>query len=197
MKKPIKLSFLLVGLLFIILVISILILSRQYQIDTGQVENIDGLPFPLIHDTVVITEKLAHTDIYLNQTRFAKQATITVTFSPQSITDLSLGIRRDPFWLSYDKLSLCCSRQELTQPDTPITKTVNIPLTDKWQDHDQSLDLMFFATNPSSTSSEDEGIADQTLWHLHGLSIVSSSIKPTSPAIKDFLKSLLSDIELL
>lgn len=153
------------------------------------IENIHGIPFPALPgQPTIITEKLAHTDIFLKEPVLAKKLKLTVTFSPGNLTKLEVGVRENSFWLSYPKVTLYAGNEG----GLSITKTITIPLTDKLADKGGSVDLMFFATNPTSQTIEDEGIADQTLWQLYSL---KTEVFPTWlswPEVKDYIKSIIT-----
>lgn len=175
-----------------IILLLVAALFRSAPIDFGALENIDGIPFPLVANQMLVTEKLAHTDLYLKQSRFAQSLAIVLTFTPMATTGLDVGVRENSFWLGYNKINICCSSEELAHPSTPITKTINIPITDKLADQDGSLDLMFFAANPTSQSTEDEGTSDRTSWLLNNLSVVSHPTLPDMASLRDYLRSALT-----
>jgi hypothetical protein len=170
----------------------ITIFLRSTPVVIGLVENSDGIPFPIVDGHPLVTEKLAHTDLYLKHSRFARSLSLTTTFTPMTITALDLGLRENSFWLSYNRINICCSSEELANPSTIITKTIVIPITDKLADQDGSLDLMFFATNPTSQTTEDEGVNDHTKWLLNGLSVVSHPAVPDLASMRDYLRSTLT-----
>lgn len=176
----------------IIILVLMAVLFRSAAVDIGALENIDGIPFPLVANQPLVTEKLAHTDLYLKQSRFAQRLTIAITFTPMAITALDVGVRENSFWLGYNKINICCSSEELAHSSTSITKTINIPITDKLADQDGSLDLMFFAANPTSQAVEDEGISDRTSWLLNNLSVVSHPALPDMASLRDYLRSALT-----
>lgn len=162
---------------------------RQGTRAVGPWENIDGIPFPQQNGVVVVTEKLAHADVYLKEPLLAKNLSLEITFVPHALTQLAVGIRENSFWLSYPRIVIY---ERGTSSDTPITTTVSIPLTDKIKDRDGSVDLMFFATSSNSTASEDEGTADPTLWHLYNLTARTTPAWPTLAQAKDFARSTLT-----
>lgn len=164
---------------------------RSRLVDTSDLENIHGIPFPTYANQALITEKLAHTNLYLRHSRLARRLDLTVSFTPTAITSLSVGIRDNPFWLSYNKINLCCTAAELANPAV-LTKTVTIPVTDKIADRDGSLDLMFFATNPTSQAGEDAGVNDRTVWQLHDLSVRDEPALPDRSSLRDFIKSFIT-----
>jgi hypothetical protein len=165
--------------------------SRSHMVSLGVVENIDGISFPLENEQPLITEKLAHVDVPLQSSRFARQLRLSISFSPLAIEDLAVGIRENSFWLSYDKHNICCSAAELAVPTATITKMITIPVTDKLADHDRSLDLMFFASRSDGQTGEDEGMHDRTLWQLRNLTVVNEPAWPDLPAIRDYIKSAI------
>ena len=115
------------------------------QRNIGTIENIHGISFPEQNNSLHITEVLAHADIFLKEPVFAKVLKLTVTFTPQSTQSIDVGVRANPFWLSYEKINIYQANQQ-DSSKTQLTKTITIPLTDKLQDKDHSIDLMFFAT---------------------------------------------------
>ena len=176
---------------FVLLLFFLVVLSQFYKthpVETGQIENIDGIPFPK-PDHTVITEKLAHADVYVNNFSFARVLKITTTFQPLNTTSLFIGIRENSFWLSYPKYEICCTTEQRDNNTSSISATVTIPITDKLIDTNGSLDLMFFSTNATSTDKEDEGISDKTMWILEDIQITSRPTTPTIPEIKDYILS--------
>ena len=171
-------------------IVGTVLLSRGPRA-VGTVENIEGIPFPSADDKILITEKLAHADIYLQESVFAKQLKLTITFIPLNTKKLEVGIRENSFWLSYVKQELYRKPARATSEDKSITKTVTIPLTDKLADKDGSIDLMFFASNRRSTTEENEGINDTTLWYLQKITADIVPVLPTIPATKDYLRSIV------
>ncbi len=180
----------LIGLVLIILFLAANFF-RSSSVAAGSLENIDGIPFPLDANRPLVTEKLAHADLYLNHSRFARRLELSITFTPLGLTGLAVGIRDNSFWLSYNKINLCCSEAELAQPNIPLTKLITIPVTDKLADQDGSLDLMFFATYPNSQLTEDEGVYDRTQWLLNNLTIINRPAWPDLSSLRDFIKSSL------
>jgi len=155
----------------------------------GQLENIHGIPFPSEKGRLVVTEKLAHADVYFTRSPVAHTAYVTATLNPISEQSLAIGIRENSFWLSYPKHTIFQDRAPA--PDIgPRTVTVAIPLTDKLPDQDGSLDLMFFA--PGRTDEPDEGADDSTRWLLYDLRIISRPALPTVTEIKDVIRRFIN-----
>lgn len=136
-------------------------------------ENIHGIPYPAQNDAQLITEELAHADIFLTEPVLAKNLILTITFRPGNLDRLSVGIRENDFWLSYTPTSL--------YPNTNHTQTITIPLADKLQEKDRSLDLMFFG----------EAGSNQPTWKLLSLQAITQSATPTKAQLKDYLRSII------
>lgn len=159
------------------------------QRELGTIENIHGILYPELVEghtrARLITESLAHADIYLEEPVLAKQLELTLTYRPINLTTLAVGVREDSFWLSYGE------RQEIyRQVDSPVSVTdgnspgvstvqLTVPLTDKLQETDRSLDLMFFA----------EG--DTPLWELHDLKANVTYARPTYRQFRNYVGSVL------
>ena len=176
LKNPI-IKILAVALAGVLIVVGIFIASLipAGEREVSSVENIDGIPYPMSGDAIQVSERLAHADLYLNQPALAKELDLTITFSPHNLESLAVGVRDNSFWLSYDPVVLFESGLPTTNYNLQ-TKKITIPLTDKLQETDQSLDLMFFATtsgeDPVSTPGVvtawiDDRVNDGTYWELH------------------------------
>lgn len=154
----------------------------------GPLENIDGIPYAAVGEKIVVLEKLAHMDVYLTEPVLFKRLLLTVEFDPQQLSSLDVGVREGPFWLSYPKYSLYTDRDDTSGR---ISRTVSIPLTDKIQEENRSIDVMFFATSKTSTSSEDEGTEDPTHWELYDIAVSTEYAMPTMVEVKDYVRSVL------
>ncbi len=144
----------------------------------GAIENIHGIPYPEQNGSIVVTEEMAHTDIFLRESVFAKHAKIIVTFDPGNTDSLNLGVRENEFWLSYRKYPLYKKGIDKVGFQT---KELTIPLTDVLQDTDQSIDLMFLA--------ERSGGAVQ--WNIHAFRATVFSDMPSAAETKAYVKSIL------
>ena len=169
-------------------------------------ENIDGVPFPHVDGIQQISEQLAHADLYLNQPGLAKDLELTITFEPHDLEALYVGVRDSAFWLSYEPIEIY-RRNHGSSESQEVT--VTIPLTDKLQDRDQSLDLIFFAvpvTTPGVVTGGKINIPaieawlpsrlnDDTYWELQGLSAEVKTTWPTGSdgawQVADWLFSIL------
>lgn len=174
-------AILLAGVLFLI---SVTFFGSR---EVGTIENIDGIPFPRTDKGISVTEKLAHADIYLREPVFAKSLTLRITAVPHNLTRLAVGVRSDSFWLSYNRIPL------LTDP--PLQQeahaTLTIPLTDKFQETDRSIDVMFFAEYEGSTPAVDEGVEDRTHWILKDISATVAPSLPSWAQWKDYARAVL------
>ncbi len=155
--------------------------------DRGPLTNIHGIPFPEIGSDTIITETLAHADIILRESVLAKQLTLTITFTPQRASHLALGIRQDPFWLSYSPITIYSSSDG--DPLKTYTRTVTIPLTAVAQDRDRSIDMMMFADYTGG--QEDKDAKDTTFWTVHNLTARVDPLTPTTGQLRQYIKSLV------
>lgn len=173
--------------------IALLFLTSGNNRNVATVTNIHGIPFPKQEESYVITEKLAHADIYLNGSSLAKKLVLTIIFTPYNTDLLEVGIRENSFWLSYPKLSLYEAERN-PEPNVvqgkPITQSITIPLTDKIIDSNGSVDLMFFTSKDWAT--EYEGVDDKTYWELNNIDAHVDFAWPTKAELKNYLKSKLT-----
>lgn len=144
----------------------------------GVLESIHGIPYAQRSGSVVITEEMAHADLFLRESVFAKEATLTVSFDPGAMDAIYLGVRENEFWLSYRKYPLYRKGE-----DTPgfQTKEVSIQLTDVLQDTDRSIDLMFFAQGSQAVE-----------WRIQTFRAKLSSNMPSASEIKGYIKSVIT-----
>lgn len=150
-------------------------IGKSGERDIGVLETIHGIPYPIHDESIVILEDMAHADLFLKESVFAKRAHVTVTFDPKNATSIDLGIRENEFWLSYVRYPLYQKGV-----DTPgfQTKEILIPLTRMIQDTDRSVDLMFFT----------EGSLN---WRIHAFRASLESDMPTFQEAKSYIKSVL------
>lgn len=183
-------SILVVGSILSLLMYVAVSLIQPSVADFGQLENIYGQPYVQLTQNgakqVHVTEKLAHVDLHPNQNIFAKKLRLTVTFSPHEIPALFAGVRENPFWLSYHWQPLLTQK---SSQDT-LTRTIEIPLTDKLPDTNRSLDVMFLATRPENILPPSTP-SDTTYWQLHRLEAKISPDVPSFAGIKNYIRSLL------
>lgn len=159
------------------------------QREISSPENIYGVPYPVAGDRIQISEQLAHADLYLREPVIGKAATITITFIPHDVETLALGIRENEFWLSYP-LTVFYEQHAETNTTEPITRTVNIPLTDKLADRDGSVDVMLFA-NATSATIPGPPVADTTVWELRDIEASVVHDLPSRGQLRNALSSIL------
>ena len=158
--------------------------------ELGPLENISGIPYPATSTSVRILERLAHADIHLKQPVLGQVAHITVTFIPHTTRKLAVGIRENNFWLSYSPQNFYTSTRG--SEERAITKTITIPVSDKFQDTDQSLDMMFFATSDGqSTNFPSDSLTDTTDWDIQSLSVSISHALPSRGELVEYIRSIL------
>ncbi len=170
--------------IFSVIVLSISITAIAFVIpliSTGErnistIENIYGIPYPQTGEATVITEELAHADIYLKEPVLFKKIRLTVTFDPKDATTLALGIRENDFWLSYTAQNIYNANTDLRGKQT---KTVTIPLTDKFQETNQSLDMMIFNNS------------NQVEWELYDIQaeVIHDIVGPKT--VKQYIASII------
>ena len=146
--------------------------------DRGPLESIHGIPFPVVNGVSVVEEDMAHTDVYIDQPVFAKSLQITVTFIPHDTERLDVGLRENSFWLSYPKQTIY-TRKQTTSYEVPTTASVTIPLTDKLQEPDQSVDMMFFITS------------DEPYLEVVAINTELLTARPTYTEFKDYARAIL------
>lgn len=185
----------LVGGMVLIAAMLLIDVLKQGERAVSPLTTIRGVPYPAQANSVVVTEALAHSDIALVEPVLAKELELTITFIPRDIQQLSVGIRRDSFWLSYEPTVFYRGGAPGSQP---ATATIAIPLTDKLQDTDRSVDLMFFTdTSPAeivsgSSAVLDNPIADTTHWELVSIDVKARPAAPTTAALKDYVRSVMT-----
>ena len=158
------------------------------------VETIQGIPFTVLpQGATAITESLAHADIELKESVFGKNAVVTISFIPYDITVLDIGIRENPFWLSYTRIPIYNEAKDTLPKNKVHTKTVVIPLTDKIQDSKRTIDLMLLSDTRNERATDlKNNRANSVYWELDNISVTVNPSIPTPSAIKDFAKSILS-----
>lgn len=143
------------------------------QRDITLLENIHGIPFPTQKNAQIITEELAHADILLREPVLAKNLILNIIFRSGNLERLGVGVRENEFWLSYTPIAL--------YPNPNLTQTITIPLTDKLQEKDRSLDIMFFA----------EAKNNSPRWELVNLTATSELTTLTTVQLKNYLRSVI------
>lgn len=156
--------------------------------NVGAIESIQGIPYPRTEQGIHITQSLAHADIYLDEPVVGKTLELTITYTPDQADTLLVGVRENDFWLSYP-WQVLHSEDNANQT---TTTTVNIPLTDKLQESNRSIDLMFFAGTTPNEANIDQGINDRTSWYIQDIQAQVIATAPTLPQLKDYLRSIIT-----
>lgn len=180
---------LLLGIL-LALALFLLPISKSGAREVSRIESIQSIPYPMQDASYVITQKIAHTDIYLQEPVFAKKANVEITYSPGNVDRLSAGIRSSSFWLSYQP-QVFFDRQSNQNDSEKMIAQLVFPLTDKFQETDRSVDLMFFADYVPANPDFDMGLEDPTTWQIHSLTASVSPAWPTLRSVADYAASLL------
>lgn len=179
--SPTRVDGVLIGILILALpaVVFALSISHTGERTLGVVETIQGIPYPTSNGAAVIVEEMAHADLFLQESVFAKQARITVSFDPQDVSHIDLGIRENEFWLSYVKYPLY--QQGIDVPGFQ-TKEISIPLSTAIQDTNRSVDLMFFTEAPKNAME----------WRIHAFRASVQTYMPSLQEIKSYAKSVIT-----
>lgn len=176
-----------------LLTISALALRQVSGVTThhSPLTNTAGVTYPATRNSTVISEQLAHTDVYLGRSVFGQDLLLTVRFTPLETESLAVGVRENSFWLSYTP-QIFYQAGEVQNKDVPTTRTIRLPLTDKIQEPDQSIDVMFFANTAGQATAPDRRGHDTTTWSVHELSTTLESHVPSGSAIRDYVRSFLT-----
>lgn len=150
--------------------------------------NIHGVAFPLVNQEVVVTQALAHLDVQLQEPVLFKALQLSFTYRPATTQTLAVGVRENDFWLSYRPTIFYDAAH--TTDETLRTASVTIPLTDKLQDVDRSIDIMFIANQQTTTSLPDE-TADTTLWYVRDITARVVYARPAVAMVRDYLRSII------
>lgn len=142
-----------------------------------------------VDQEIMVTQSLAHVDVQLQEPVFGKQLKLSFSFRPEKSQTLAVSVRENDFWLSYQPIIFYDTRVEGSH--APFERTVTIPLTDKLQDADRSIDVMFIANGQTDSSLQDE-VQDSTLWYIRDIGAEVTYGWPTATAMKDYVKSLLT-----
>lgn len=146
----------------------------------GPLENIHGIPYASDAGRIIITEKLAHADIFLREPVLMKNLTLTVHYIPRRASRVSVGVRKNSFWLSYTPTVFYDRSSDTSSPQDIHEAIVTIPLTDTLQEVDRSLDLMFFA-EPGETP----------LWDVVDVRADVQPAIPTYAQLRNYIKSII------
>lgn len=152
----------------------------------SKLENIHSIPYPVLYEgsstiAQLVTEPLAHADVALHEPVLGKKLRLKIVYDAIHITSLAVGVREDSFWLSYANRQPICGPppSQSCTPNFEPEVVLTLPLTDKLQETDRSIDLMFFA----------EGENPQ--WALHQLKASVEYDIPPWPQLKNYIRSLV------
>lgn len=143
-------------------------------------ENINGVPYPMSDGATVVTESLAHADLYVGEPVFGHDVRLTVTFDPGNLQRLTVGVRDNQFWLSYPPVLLYDADVSAEPGQQHVS--VQIPLTDKLAAADNSVDVMFMATPKDGVTDIADRVPDTTLWRSYG---VTATVVPAQLSWND------------
>lgn len=171
------------------LVLIAYLLPRQAA--NGSLENIQGIPYPPSGQGVTILEPLAHMDVHVRNV-LARQLILTFTFIPENETQLSVGVRENSFWLSYNRHIF----YEASSDGLPTTQarqvSVTFPLTDKLLDQDDTVDIMFFAGNDDAIALSQTTTSSHVRWEISDMYATTAITWPSAGQIKDYLRAILT-----
>ncbi len=178
------------GIFLLAVLFAISLLPRGVR-EVAALTNVHGIPFSPTGDWTEVTQALAHTDVYLREPVAFKKLLLTFEYVPHDSRSLAVGVRENSFWLSYAPITFY-EASDTTANEAPRTATVELPLTDKLQDVDHSIDVLFIANGQTEGSLKNE-LADTTKWHIRNLQArtVVETIPPRA-ALKDYLRSILT-----
>lgn len=175
-----------IGVVVLLAVSTLVSVAGRGVRDVSALETIQGIPYPNVEDATTISESLAHADIYLKEPVVFKQLNLHVRFHPGNAQKLSVGVRENDFWLSYSKVTLWETGDALEWQE----KTISIPLTDKFQETDRSLDLMFFAETDTPVAL-DAGVNHNATWEISEIQTKTEYVWPTTAQLKDYVRSVV------
>lgn len=174
------------GILFVIYLASLL---PQGARQLGAITNIRGIPYPETPQGAQISQTLAHADLYLKEPVLGKRLTLSFSYSPLTSDTLAVGVRENDFWLSYTPV-LFYQRNDDESGTEWRAASVSIPLTDKLQEPDRSIDVMFIANgNPEAYLNQE--LDDDTLWYLRDVQTQVSYHRPSRTQVQDYLRAIL------
>ncbi len=173
--------------LAILLIILFWSIAKSGPRDIDPFTTIHGIPFPITPDGILVTENLAHADIKLKEPVLGKKLKLTITLDPLAADNILLGIRSKSFWFSYSWINVYSAANQ-ADFSSPISLT--IPLTDKFQEPDRTIDLMFYAPTKNN-SKPDQDMDDQTRWLLKDITAEVAPARPTIDQFIDYLASLV------
>lgn len=158
---------------------------------TSPVTNARGIPFPRTDEGVLITQALAHFNVYLREPVLFKELYLTWRYRAGNATSLSVGVRENGFWLSYSPEVFYARAGNASDNSIWHTATISLPLTDKLQEPDRSVDVMLFANNQREGSLTDE-VADTTQWYIDDIEAAVRFAVPQASELRDYVKAVIT-----
>lgn len=155
----------------------------------GTLETIHGIPYSHDGETILVEEKLAHADMYLQESVFAKRLHVLVSFEPGNTNAIDIGVREGGFWFGYAKQPLYRRGKD---PAGFQTKEIIFPLTTIFQEKDRSIDTMLFSTSATSTTAIEEADADTVSWKLYSMIASTRTYVPGVQEVKQYIRSIIS-----
>ncbi len=177
------------------MVVAYLVLFAVTLLPTGDrsislLENVQGIPFPIDHDSIVVSQTLAHADIYLREPVIFKQLHVSFDYLPEATSQLAVGVRENSFWLSYAP-HIFYRQSAQPAPATFQHADLTLPLSSALQEKDRSLDIMFIAGNsPVAYLANQED--DRTLWQIKNLRAEVTYALPRPAELRDYLRSVVT-----
>lgn len=164
-------------------------LLPQGHRDASALTNVHGVAYQRVDQETLVTQALAHLDVMLREPVAFKQLTLSFRFHPQQTRTLAVGVRDNDFWLSYQSLVF----YDAANADAQSLRdaTVTIPLTNKLQDADRSIDVMFIANGQTEVSLKDE-LGDSTQWSISDIRAEVTYAWPTWASVKDYARAVLT-----
>lgn len=168
-------------------------IAARGPVSLTPLENIDGITYPVEQDSTVISESFAHSNILLASPRFAKALQLTITFSPGNADRIGVAVRENSFWFSYHPVYFYDRQKDGPSSASSMQKTVLIPLTDKIQHNDQSLDMLFIAENgATSLDPAHNREKDTVVWYVKDIVLKQKTAAVTWPQAKTYLKRVIN-----
>lgn len=187
MKQVLKTLFAIIGVACLLAALVYLLpVGLQGKRNVGSVESISGFPFVGEDGVARINEPLAHADIYLKEPVLAKRLMLAITFNPGNASEIGVGVRENGFWLSYNPVLIW----DDSLPRVDQTRFIEIPLTDKFQEPDRSIDLMLFAQTDEGQDTTTINKNSTINWELITISAATKSQAPTIAQLKDYVRSV-------
>lgn len=177
-----------IGVGLVVAVLGISLFPRGER-PVSALTNVHGVAYGYVAQEALITQALAHLDVELREPVAFKKLELTFEFDPKQIQTLAVGVRDNPFWLSYQPTVF----YDADAADSRATQAarVIIPLTDKLQDADRSIDVMFIANGQTEVSLKDE-LGDSTHWSISDIRAEVTYDWPTWAAAKDYARAVLT-----